>query len=188
MRTTSVLSLSLVAVGIIVLVIASPARLRAQQNPAEAVRIGDNDLGGVVTSAQGPEAGVWVIAETTELPTRFAKIVVTDAQGRYLIPDLPKAKYNVWVRGYDLVDSPKVQATPGKMLNLTAMVAPKRGGSGILSGHLLVRDAEDSRQEPVRRQGPAAMAFRRTSSQIDWLANVKNIGCMSVTRWAARDT
>ena len=124
MRTTSVLSLSLVAVGIIVLVIASPARLRAQQNPAEAVRIGDNDLGGVVTSAKGPEAGVWVIAETTELSTRFAKIVVTDAQGRYVMPDLPKANYSVWVRGYELVDSPKVQATPGKILNLQAVVAP----------------------------------------------------------------
>src|SRR4051812_44081693 len=66
--------------------------------------IGDNDLGGVVTSANGPEAGVWVIAETRDLPTRFAKVVVTDERGRYLIPDLPKAGYSVWVRGYGLVD------------------------------------------------------------------------------------
>jgi hypothetical protein len=76
----------MVAVGIVVLLAASPARLNAQQNPAEAVRISDNDLGGVVTSAQGPEAGVWVIAETTDLPTKFARIVVTDDQGRYLVP------------------------------------------------------------------------------------------------------
>jgi hypothetical protein len=54
-------------------------------------------IGGVVTSSQGPEAGVWVIAETTELPTKFRKIVVTDDRGRYLIPDLPKARYKVWV-------------------------------------------------------------------------------------------
>ncbi len=72
------------------------------------------DVGGVVTSSNGPEAGVWVIAETTDLPTKFVKIVVTDDQGRYLVPDLPKANYNVWVRGYGLVDSPKVKATPGK--------------------------------------------------------------------------
>jgi hypothetical protein len=66
-----------------------------------------NTLSGTVTSAQGPEAGVWVIAETTGLPTRFAKIVVTDERGRYLIPNLPNASYSVWVRGYGLVDSPK---------------------------------------------------------------------------------
>ena len=61
----------------------------------------------------GPEAGVWVIAETTDLPTKFAKMVVTDDQGRYVIPDLPKAKYKVWVRGYGLVDSPKVRWRAG---------------------------------------------------------------------------
>ncbi|MFN8581398.1 MAG: carboxypeptidase-like regulatory domain-containing protein [Gemmatimonadaceae bacterium] len=60
----------------------------------------DGDISGVVTGARGPEAGVWVIAETTDLPTKFAKIVVTDDRGRYLIPELPKAKYSVWVRGY----------------------------------------------------------------------------------------
>ena len=95
---------------------------------------------------------VWVIAETTDLPTKFAKIVVTDDQGRYLIPDLPKANYNVWVRGYGLVDSPKVKTAPGKVLNLKAVVAPtaSRGG-GILSGNLLVLDAQDSGQERVPR-------------------------------------
>src|SRR5207237_10188976 len=71
-----------------------------------------------------PEAGVWVIAETHDLPTKFVRIVVTDDQGRYLIPDLPKATYTVWVRGYGLVDSPHLQASPGKTLNLTAVIAP----------------------------------------------------------------
>jgi hypothetical protein len=101
-----------------------PARLSAQQSSAEAVRIGDNDLGGTVTGANGPEAGVWVIAETTELPTKFAKIVVTDDRGRFVMPDLPKANYNVWVRGYGLIDSPKVQTVPGKIVSLTATPAP----------------------------------------------------------------
>ena len=85
-----------------------PAGPRAQQSPAPAVEIDDDDIGGVVTSRFGPEAGVWVIAETTDLGTRFAKIAVTDERGRYVVPDLPKAKYKVWVRGYGLVDSAKV--------------------------------------------------------------------------------
>jgi hypothetical protein len=88
------------------------------------VPIKGDDIGGVVTSANGPEAGVWVIAETRELPTRFARMVVTDDQGRYVVPDLPKVKYTVWVRGYGLVDSPKVETEPGRQLNLTAVVAP----------------------------------------------------------------
>src|SRR5207249_6176453 len=94
------------------------------QSATSGPRAGGSDLGGTVTSAGGPEAGVWVIAETTDLPTKFTKIVVTDDRGRYLIPELPKANYNVWVRGYGLVDSPKVRATPGKTLDLTAAAAP----------------------------------------------------------------
>src|SRR5437879_13305563 len=98
--------------------------LNAQQRPAPEVTIGSTDLGGVVTSPNGVEAGVWVIAETTDLPTRFAKAVVTDDRGRYVLPELPKATYNVWVRGYGLVDAPKVKAAPGQHLNLTAVPAP----------------------------------------------------------------
>lgn len=89
-----------------------------------AVAIDADDIGGVVTGPKGPEAGVWVIAETTDLPTRFSRIVVTDDEGRYVVPDLPKASYQVWVRGYGLVDSPKVAATPGQSLDLRAVPAP----------------------------------------------------------------
>src|SRR4051812_22117409 len=64
---------------------------------------------GVVRSTQGPEAGVWVIAETKDLPTNFIKIVVTDDQGRFMVPELPAANYQVWVRGYGLVDSTPIQ-------------------------------------------------------------------------------
>jgi hypothetical protein len=88
------------------------------------VVIDADDIGGVVVSARGPEAGVWVIAETHDLPTTFRKIVVTDDSGRYVLPDLPRATYDVWVRGYGLVDSTHVRATPGKTLALTAVVAP----------------------------------------------------------------
>ena len=44
------------------------------------------------------------------------KIVVTGDDGRYVLPQLPTATYNVWVRGYGLVDSPKVDGEPGKPL------------------------------------------------------------------------
>jgi hypothetical protein len=102
------------------------AALMALVAPATAqqVAIDNDDIGGVVRGPSGPEAGVWVIAETRDLPVRFIRIVVTDDQGRYVIPDLPKANYDIWVRGYGLVDSPKVKSEPGKQLNLTAVPAP----------------------------------------------------------------
>ena len=89
-----------------------------------AQQVKPTDIGGVVSSSKGPEAGVWVIAETTDLGTRYIKEVVTDDQGRYLIPDLPKANYTVWARGYGLVDSPKAKTQPGKTVNLSPTVAP----------------------------------------------------------------
>jgi hypothetical protein len=110
MKTTSRFALALVA-GLL------PLASLAQ-------KVGSSDIGGVVAGPQGPEAGVWVIAETTDLPTKYAKVVVTDDKGRYLIPQLPKANYDVWVRGYGLVDSPKMKAAPGKTLNLVAAPAP----------------------------------------------------------------
>src|SRR3981081_4909997 len=96
---------------------AIPTASYAQQN----VTVGATAIGGTVVSAAGPEAGVWVIAETTDLPTTFARIVVTDDSGRYLVPDLPTANYSVWVRGYGLVDSAKLSAKPGQVLDHTAV-------------------------------------------------------------------
>ncbi len=111
----------LAVIGILsILPIAYSSDLRAQQS----VDVRASEIGGVVTSSKGPEAGVWVIAETTDLPTKFARMVVTDDQGRYLIPDLPTANYEVWARGYGLVDSPKMRAKPGMMLNHAAIIAP----------------------------------------------------------------
>jgi hypothetical protein len=94
----------------------------ARPQPAD-LSIGDTDVGGVVSGPRGPEAGVWVIAETDDLPTKFAKIVVTDDQGRYLIPTLPRASYRVWVRGYGLVDSARSTTTPGQRVDLTSVPA-----------------------------------------------------------------
>src|SRR5687768_1722433 len=103
------------------LIAAAAATAAAQPG---SVAVGADDIGGVVTSANGPEPGVWVIAETEELPTKLRKIVVTDEQGRYLLPDLPSATYVLWVRGYGLVDSPRVRSTPGRVVALPAVIAP----------------------------------------------------------------
>ena len=99
-----------------------PSAAAAQQ--ANEPAIDGDDIGGVVSGPNGPEAGVWVIAESVDLPTKFAKIVVTDELGRYVIPDLPAVNYSVWVRGYGLVDLPKMRAKPGELLDLTAVPAP----------------------------------------------------------------
>src|SRR5262245_22233449 len=117
------LSATASALAIAAALLASP-HSAARQLATSAVGIDRDDIGGVVSGPQGPEAGVWVVAETTDLRTRFAKIVVTDDAGRYLVPDLPSARYSVWVRGYGLVDSPKVPATPGALLDLHAVAAP----------------------------------------------------------------
>jgi len=121
--------LQVVAIAFVATVVFSLIGVQSQNTPQATVAIDPDDIGGVVTSSRGPEAGVWVIAETRDTPTRLVKSVVTDDRGRYLIPDLPKANYDVWVRGYGLVDSPKVKAAPGKQLNLSAMVAPAPGAA-----------------------------------------------------------
>ena len=141
--------------------------LTACEPAADAPSASDaDDISGVVTGANGPEAGVWVIAETLDLPTRFARIVVTDGEGRYLIPDLPEASYDVWVRGYGLVDSEKVGVSPGADLDLTAVSGARRPGSGgVLSRRgtgcrcFTCRKSTSSR-EPVT----TATGSRRTSS------------------------
>ena len=111
------------------------ATSHAQQRSSDPVAIDPDDIGGVVTGPKGPEAGVWVIAETRDLPIRYIKSVVTDDRGRYLVPDLPRATYQLWARGYGLVDGPTVTSAPGKLVNLTAKTAPDAAAAaGELAG------------------------------------------------------
>src|SRR3982750_2765405 len=112
--------------GLCLMAVAAPAVFGASAAlAAEAVAIDKDDIGGVVRNPSGqPEAGVWVIAESHDLAVRYIKIVVTDDQGRYVIPDLPRARYSVWARGYGLVDSAKVTSEPGKIVNVAATPAP----------------------------------------------------------------
>ena len=132
-------------------------------------------ISGTVTSPKGPEAGVWVIAETTELPTRFARIVVTDDKGRYLIPDLPNVNYNVWVRGYGLVDSPKTRANPGRTLNLTAVPAPDEAAAAhyypAIHWYSMMK-LPKSEDFGGKGRIPANVSKR------EWMSSVKNIGCI----------
>jgi len=176
MTTKSKLYLGVAALAIAVMLTGSVVEVSAQQSAPPAVAIDNDDIGGVVTGANGPEAGVWVIAETTDLPTRYAKMVVTDDQGRYVVPDLPKAKYKVWVRGYGLVDSAKVDGEPGKQLNLTAVAAPN--------------EAEAAKYYPAiywysMLKIPDASQFGKKDGDIpdkvkqsDWLNLMKNNGCV----------
>ncbi|HEV8531691.1 MAG TPA: carboxypeptidase-like regulatory domain-containing protein [Methylomirabilota bacterium] len=178
MRTTRALYLGMIACSIGVLVVAGQARLSAQSTDP-AIRIGDKDLGGVVTSSKGPEAGVWVIAETTDLPTRFAKIVVTDDRGRYVLPDLPKANYSVWVRGYGLVDSPKVRTAPGKIVDLKASVAPSPAAAAeyypAIYWYSMLK-VPDKNEFPGT--GPSGNGIPvALKSQAQWLDVVKTNGC-----------
>src|SRR2546425_12645812 len=121
MRTKTGLYLGVAAVAVAGVWAGSVVRLGAQQAASDAVRIDPDDIGGTVTGPNGPEAGVWVIAETTSLPTKFVRIVSTDDQGRYVVPDLPRGEYQVWVRGYGLVDSPRQSAKGGQAIDLKAV-------------------------------------------------------------------
>ena len=153
--------------------LAAPLTAHAQQQTAApGISIGDSDLGGVVTGPNGPEAGVWVIAETKDLPTQYAKIVVTDDAGRYVMPDLPKANYSVWVRGYGLVDSPKVQTAPGKILNLTAVAAPNAAAA---AEHYPPVYWFSLLRVPRKEEFP----LEKIKSQGEWLNIVKVGACQS---------
>lgn len=156
--------------------ISTPAHAIGTSSPVD---IDADDIGGVVTSGAGREAGVWVIAETLDLGTRYAKIVVTDEQGRYVIPDLPKAKYRVWVRGYGLVDSYKATAEPGNILNLAAVVAPNPAAAAqyyppIYWFSLLKVPGRDKFPGTGRSGNGVPENFH---SQEQWLDLVKTNGC-----------
>ncbi len=163
------------AAGLGALVLAVSGVPHAQPSAGTAVAIDNDDIGGVVTGPAGPEAGVWVIAETRDLGVRYIKSVVTDDRGRYVLPDLPKANYSVWARGYGLVDSAKATSAPGRLLNITASRAPD--------------DAAAAQYYPAiywysMLQIPGADQFGGKSgippniTQADWLNTMKSNGCI----------
>src|SRR4051812_18999226 len=147
----------------------------AQQAAAPAVAIDNDDIGGVVKGPGGPEAGVWVIAETRDLAIRYIKIVVTDDQGRFVIPDLPKAKYNVWARGYGLVDSDKQESEPGKTLTIAAKAAPDAASAAKVYPAIYWYSML---KIPGADQFGGKSDIPEKIKQTDWLNLMKNNGCI----------
>ncbi|MDE0730097.1 MAG: carboxypeptidase-like regulatory domain-containing protein [Longimicrobiales bacterium] len=155
--------------------------LSACQQGGEVVVIDDDDIGGVVSGPDGPEAGVWVIAETTDLPTKFSRTVVTDGQGSYVIPDLPEATYDVWVRGYGLVDSEKIRLRPGTTQDLLAVLAPDQHAAAQYypAGYWFSLIEVPAKSE-FPGTGPGGNGILPTMrSQAEWLRNLKSGGCMA---------
>ena len=175
MKTRHGLYLSVATVAIALAFGAVPSAVSAQQ-----VRVGANDIGGVVAGPNGPEAGVWVIAETTDTPSRMTKSVVTDDQGRYLIPELPpNAKYTVWARGYGLVDSAKTVSEPGKTVNITAIPAPNDAAAAeyypAIYWYAMLNIPDKSMFPGTGPQGNGMPTFMK--SQLQWTDQIKTNGC-----------
>ena len=156
---------------------------------AEVIPIDADDIAGVVTGASGPEAGVWVIAETADLPTKFVRIVVTDDRGRYVIPDLPKAGYDVFVRGYGLVDSPKVKGAPGAALDLKAVAAPNPRAAAAYypAGYWfsLLRVPDKS---AFTGAAAGTGVASRAKSQAEWIRLAKSGGCTACHQLGTKAT
>jgi hypothetical protein len=144
------------------------------------VDIDDDDIGGVVMSRNGPEAGVWVIAETAELDTRFARIVVTDDEGRFVVPDLPDAAYSVWVRGYGLVDSQRIAARPGERIALNVAPAADPAVAAevypAIYWYSMMKLPSQEELEPI----PGGMN--------QYLATMKNLACIGCHQLGQRST
>jgi hypothetical protein len=143
--------------------------------------IARDEIGGTVRSTHGTEAGVWVIAETHDFQTRFAKIVVTDAAGRYLLPNLPSAKYSVWVRGYGLADSPEVEASPGQSLDLAALIAPDTAAAAKA-----YPAAYWYAMMKIPEEAEAAALPGGRNGYLMWMKNMGCVGCHQLGNLATR--
>jgi len=154
-------------------------------NPGDAVPIDADDIGGAVVGANGPEAGVWVIAETRELGVRYIKSVVTDDEGRFVLPDLPSAEYDVWVRGYGLVDSAKTKARPGAHVNITAVPAPNEAEAAkyypAIYWYSMLR-------LPSAEQFGAHAGIGKNVTQTRWLDAMKSNGCVGCHQLGQQST
>ena len=175
MTLRHILYSSVAAMGIALTALPNAAQA---QGAAATPTIDNDDIGGVVRGPNGqPEAGVWIIAETTDLPTKFARIVVTDDQGRYVLPDLPAANYQIWVRGYGLVDSPKLRAKPGQRLNMASVPAPNEAAAAhyypAIYWYSMMKIPAQDQFGPNARSG-----IPPNLTQVDWLKQMKNIGCV----------
>src|SRR6202044_3017285 len=181
-RSKSARVLSAIGVALLLAAFACPpgfACLAAARGGEDRIRA--DEIAGNVTSPRGPEAGVWVIAESDDFKTRFAKIVVTDQAGRYLLPELPAGRYRVWVRGYGLVDSPKVSGVRGRRLDLSAKVAPDAAAAAqsypaaYWYAMMRIPDEGGTAELPGGRNG-----------YLMWMKNMGCVGCHQLGNLATR--
>jgi hypothetical protein len=173
--TSTIAFRSLVAVAVAV-------TLAGCAKKAPSIPIDADDIAGVVTSANGPEAGVWVIAETSDFPTFYMRSVVTDDAGRYVLPDLPAANYQVWVRGYGLADSEKKAATVGQHIDIAATVAPDAATAAkvypAISWFAMLKVPEESELKGIVPGG--------LNQYVSTLKNQSCIGCHQIGDLATR--
>ena len=169
-----------IAVGACVLALAIAQGSQQPPPPGSPLSIDPDDIGGIVSGPKGPEAGVWVIAETRDLGVRFIRIVVTDERGRFVVPDLPAATYDVWARGYGLVDGPKVKSAPGKVLDVAAVPAPTAAAAAhyypAIYWYSMLRIPRA--QEFGREGGTIPKDVTHTA----WLDGMKSNGCIGCHR------
>jgi streptogramin lyase len=170
---------AIASAGILAAALAAATTHRASGPDARAVSVDPRSIGGTVLNNEGRarEAGVWVIAETSSLPTPFRRIVVTDEQGRFLVPDLPQGAYEVWVRGYGLRDSARVKAALGDQLTLVASAAstPREAAQIYPSSYWL-----SLYQPPPRHELPSTF-----ENDAHWTTDMK-LGCMRCHQFGAR--
>src|SRR5262249_6527069 len=179
MRPKASLYLSVAAIGAALLLSLSPARLAAQQTAPAGVTVGESDLGGGVSGPNGPEAGAWVGAGSAERPTKFAERVVSRDGGRYVRPGPAKASYTRAARRDGLVDSPKLQSGPGKILNLNAVPAPNAAAAAeyypAIYWYSMLKVPDKSEFPGTGPQGNGMSTNMK--SQAQWLDVVKTNGC-----------
>ena len=153
--------------------------------PANAPAIDADDIGGTVVSPNGPEAGVWVIAETHDLGVRYIKSVVTDDEGRFVVPDLPAAEYEVWSRGYGLVDSAKAKARPGAQMSIRAVVAPNDAAAAkyypAIYWYSMLKI-------PAADQFGSHAGIAKNVTQTRWLDAMKSNGCIGCHQLGQQST
>lgn len=144
---------------------------------AFAAAAADGYLAGTVRGAAGPEAGVWVIAETNDLPTPMIKIVVTDDAGRFVLPDLPEVSYRVWVRGYGLLDSNPITARPGEhglTLQATPAATPTEAAR-IYPADSWLALLEPPSADQFPGSGPSGNGISpQLDTQAEWINNLKS--------------
>ena len=163
------------------LLVAPIFAIACSPDSATTIAMDDDDIAGVVRGASGPEAGVWVIAETDAFDTFFARIVVTDQEGRYLVPDLPPADYRVWVRGYGLEDSARHAAAPGDVLDLSVSSAADEAAAAKVYPAAYWYAMLDLPSAEEVADLPGGMNY-----YLMWIKNMGCVGCHQMGNLATR--